>query len=343
MRKNHLHFILTCILFSWIISSCNKTEEKNKNAMGKAEKTTDALPSWNDGEAKKRIITFVQNATDSTSQTYILPAERIAVFDNDGTLWNEAPVLLQVYFTFDRIKSLAAKHPEWKTQQPFKAILENDREAMKEFTLKELEQLVMAAHTGISTEEFKVVTTQWFDTAQHPVYKRLYTKCVYQPQLELLNYLRENGFKTYIVSGGGVDFMRAFAEKTYGIPPEQIIGSSVKTELENIDGKQVLVKMPDLQNFDDKAEKVSNINLHIGRRPVVAGGNSDGDLDMLKYTAEGTNPGLALLIHHDDAAREMAYEKHPQMGELKDALTEAKAKNWIVISMKNDWNKVFPD
>ncbi len=285
----------------------------------------------------------MQNATDSASKTYIPKAERIAIFDNDGTLWNEAPVILQLYFSNDRIKNLALKHPEWKTKQPYKAVLENDQAAMKKFTREDMEQLLMASHTGISTEEFKAAATQWFDTAQHPIYKRPITKCVYQPQLELLNYLRQNGFKTYIVSGGGVDFMRAFAEKTYGIPPEQIIGSSTKTKLENKAGKQVLEKTPELQSFDDKAEKVANINLHIGRRPVLASGNTDGDLDMLKYTAEGTNPGLVMLIHHDDAKREMAYDKHPQMGELKAALTEAKAKNWIVVSMKNDWNKVFPD
>jgi phosphoserine phosphatase len=301
MRKNYLKILAGVLLFSGLLSGCNKTEEKLKTAIEKIE-YGEALPSW-----------------------------------------NEAPMIFQVNFAFDRLKVLAAKHPEWKTQQPYKAILENDHEAMKKFKLKDVEKIMVATHTGISPEEYKVATTQWFDTAQHPIYKRLYTKCVYQPQLELLQYLRENGFKTFIVSGGGVDFMRAFAEKSYGIPPEQIIGSSDKTKLENKGGKEILMKMPDLQSFDDKAEKVSNINLHIGRRPVVASGNSDGDLDMLKYTAENENPGLVLLIHHDDAAREMAYEKHPMMGELKEALVEAKAKNWIIVSMKNDWKKVFPD
>ncbi|MFC5271186.1 HAD family hydrolase [Adhaeribacter terreus] len=306
-------------------------------------KTVNELPSWNNGEAKTRILNFVKNATDSASKSYIPPAERIAVFDNDGTLWNEAPMLFQLNFTFDRIKNLAPQHPEWKTQQPFKAILENDRETMKKFSHKELGLLLAASHTGISPEEFKAAATQWFDTAQHPVYKRLYTKCVYQPQLELLNYLRENGFKNYIVSGGGVDFMRAFAEKTYGIPPEQIIGTSSKTKLETKAGKAVLEKTPELQSFDDRAEKVSNINLHIGRRPVLACGNSDGDLNMLQYTAGSATPNLVILIHHDDSEREMAYEKHPVMGELKEGLTEAKARNWILVSMKNDWKKVFPE
>ena len=343
MLKNYLKTLTGFALISSLTIGCKQTEEKIKNTMEKVEKTGESLPSWNDGEAKKRIINFVKNATDSASKSYIPKAERIAVFDNDGTLWNEAPMLFQVNFAFDRFKVLAAKHPEWKTQQPYKAILENDHEAMEKFKLKDVETIMVATHTGISTEDFRNAATQWFDTAQHPVYKRLYTKLVYQPQLELLNYLRENGFKTFIVSGGGVDFMRAYAEKTYGIPPENIIGTSGKTKLENKDGKQVLEKMPDLQSFDDKAEKVSNINLHIGRRPVVAAGNSDGDLDMLKYTAENANPGLVLLIHHDDAAREMAYDKHPMVGELKDALVEAKAKNWIIVSMKNDWNKVFPD
>ena len=343
MLKNYPKILVSLLLLFTFSSGCKQTEVKEKNAMEMPEKTADALPSWNNGEAKKRIINFVKNATDSASKSHIPAAERIAVFDNDGTLWNEAPLIFQVSFTNDRIKNLAAKYPEWKKQQPFKAILENDREAMKKFTKKDIGQLMAASHTGISPEEFKTAATQWFDTAQHPVYKRLYTKCVYQPQLELLNYLRENGFKTYIVSGGGVDFMRAFAEKTYGIPPEQIIGTSGKTKLENKEGKEVLEKIPELQSFDDKAEKVSNINLHIGRRPVLACGNSDGDLNMLQYTAEASGPNLAILIHHDDTAREMAYEKHPLMGELKDALTEAKEKNWIIVSMKNDWNKVFPD
>ncbi|MBK0402508.1 haloacid dehalogenase-like hydrolase [Adhaeribacter sp. BT258] len=311
--------------------------------MEKAQKTADALPSWKDGEAKERILNFVKNAADSASKNYIPPAERIAVFDNDGTLWNEAPMLFQVSFMFDRIKSLAAQNPDWKTQQPYKAVLENDHEAMKKFTHQDFGKLMAASHAGISPEEFKAAATQWFDTAQHPVYKRPYLKCVYQPQLELLNYLRENGFKNFIVSGGGVDFMRAFAEKTYGIPPEQIIGSSAKTTMESKDGKPALMKTPELQSFDDRAEKVSNINLHIGRRPVLACGNSDGDLNMLQYTAAGTGPNLEIYIHHDDAEREMAYEKHPLMGELKEGLVEAKAKNWIIVSMKNDWKKVFPD
>ncbi len=342
MQKNHLKILAGVLLFSGLLSGCNKTEEKLKTAIEKIE-NGETLPSWNDGDAKKRIISFVQNATDSSTKTYIPKAERIAVFDNDGTLWNEAPVILQLYFSNDRIKNLAAKHPEWKRKQPYKAVLENDQAAMKKFTRKDMEQLIMASHTSISTEEFRAAATQWFDTAQHPIYKRPIIKCVYQPQLELLSYLRENDFKIFIVSGGGVDFMRAYAEKSYGIPPENVIGTSGKTKLEEKDGKEVLEKLPELQSYDDKAAKVTNINLHIGQRPVVAAGNSDGDLDMLKYTAENEKPGLVLLIHHDDAAREMAYDKHPQMGELKNALTEAKAKNWIIVSMKNDWNKVFPD
>jgi phosphoglycolate phosphatase-like HAD superfamily hydrolase len=255
MRKNYTKIFTGIVLVSSITIGCKQTEEKAKNGREKEEKTADPLPSWNDGEAKKRIVAFVQNATDSTSKSYILPAERIAVFDNDGTLWNEAPMLFQVNFAFDCLKILATKHPEWKKQQPYKAILENDREGMKKFTLKDVEKIMVVTHSGVSTEDFRNAATQWFDTAQHPVYKRLYTNCVYQPQLELLNYLKENGFKNYIVSGGGVDFMRAFAEKTYGIPPEQVIGTSGKTKLENKDGREVLEKISELQSLDDKAKK----------------------------------------------------------------------------------------
>lgn len=339
MRKTGLTIIAGLGLLIALSISCQRANENTT----KVEETTDMLPSWNEGEAKKRIIAFVQQATDSTSEGYIPPAERIAVFDNDGTLWNEYPMLFQANFSNDRIKRLAKQHPEWKTQQPFKAILEGDREVMKTFKPEDFSTLMAASHTGISTEEFMVAARQWFDTAEHPLLKRPYTQCVYQPQLELLHYLHLHGFKNYIVSGGGVDFIRAFAEKTYGIPPEQIIGTSGRTEVNMINGEPVLEKLPQLRSFDDRAEKVVNIDLHIGRRPVLACGNSDGDLAMLQYTAARKGPHLAIYIHHDDAQRESAYQKHPLMGELKEGLAEAKAKNWILVSMQNDWNVVFPE
>jgi phosphoserine phosphatase len=302
----------------------------------------DSLASWNDGTAKQAIIDFVVAVTKKGGPDYVPPAERVAVFDNDGTLWSEKPAYFQLLFAIDRIKALAPQHPEWKTQQPFKAVLENDIKALAASGEKGLIQLVMASHAGMTTDEFEQIVTDWMATAKHPRFKRPYTELVYQPMLELLQYLRDNGFKTFIVSGGGIEFMRPFTEKVYGIPPEQVIGSSIKTKFEMQDGKPVLVRLPEIFFIDDKAGKPVGIQKFIGRRPIAAFGNSDGDLQMLQWTTAGKGKRFALIVHHTDSEREYAYDKESHVGRLDKALTEAKANGWIVVSMKRDWKVIYP-
>jgi len=302
----------------------------------------DALPSWNDGTTKKSIITFVEQVSDPKSKSYINPEERVAVFDNDGTLWAEQPIYFQLAFVSDRIKELAQSHPEWKTEQPFKAVLEGDKEALAASGYEGLMKLLMATHAGMTQAEFQNIAEQWLSTAKHPRFNRPYTELVYQPMLELLAYLRANGFKTYIVSGGGIEFMRPWTEQVYGIPPEQVVGSSLKTEFEMRDGKPVLVRKAEIQFLDDKEVKPVLINSHIGRRPIAAFGNSDGDLQMLQWTAAGSGPSLMVLVHHTDAKREWAYDKDSHIGKLDKALLEANEKVWTVVDMKEDWKVVFP-
>jgi phosphoglycolate phosphatase-like HAD superfamily hydrolase len=302
----------------------------------------DPLPSWNDGPHKQAILDFVATVNAEGGDQFVAEGERIAVFDNDGTLWCEQPRYIQLGFVLDRVRSLAPRHPEWQEQQPFKAILANDREALAALTKHDLAALIAVTHAGITTEEFARVVREWIDTARHPRFGRLYTECVYQPMLELLAYLRANGFQTWIVSGGGVDFMRVFAEAVYGIPLAQVIGSSGKVRFEFRDSRPVLVKLPELSSFDDKEGKPANIHLHVGRRPILAGGNSDGDLAMLQYTAGSEGRSLALIIDHDDAEREYAYRVSP-LGRLETALVEAEQRGWTVVSMKDDWRAVFAD
>ena len=302
----------------------------------------EVLPSWNDGSAKKSIITFVEQVTDPDNDLYVKPEERIAVFDNDGTLWAEQPIYFQFAFVSDRIKELAPSHPQWKTEQPFKAVLEDDKEALAESGYQGLMKLIMATHAGMTQAEFQAAVKHWLATAEHPRFKRPYTQLVYQPMLELLSYLRKNGFKTYIVSGGGIEFMRPWTEKIYGIPPEQVVGSSIKTEFEMRDGKPVLIRKPEIDFIDDKEGKPVGINSHIGRRPIAAFGNSDGDLQMLQWTAAGDGPRLMLIVHHTDAKREWAYDKDSHIGRLDKALVEANKNGWTVVDMKEDWKVVFP-
>lgn len=301
-----------------------------------------ALPSWNDGPAKQSIVTFVGKVTDPKSESYVKPEERIAVFDNDGTLWGEQPIYFQLAFVADRIKELAPSHPEWKTQQPFKAILENDKEALAASGYDGLMKLLMTTHAGMTQAEFQEIVTKWLATAKHPRFDRPYTEIIYQPMLELLTYLRANGFKTYIVSGGGIEFMRPWTEKVYGIPPEQVVGSSIKTEFEMRDGKPVLVRESEIDFIDDKEGKPVGINTHIGRRPIAAFGNSDGDLQMLQWTNAGDGANLMVLVHHTDAKREWAYDKDSHIGRLDKALVEANKNGWTVVDMKEDWKVVFP-
>jgi phosphoserine phosphatase len=312
------------------------------SAMGQVTSGADPLPSWNVGAAKENIQAFVSDVTDPRSKYFIPVEERIAVFDNDGTLWSERPAYFQFFFALDRIKALAPKHPEWKTKQPFKAALDGDLKTVFSGGEHALIELVMASHAGNTTGEFEQIVTEWIGTAKHPRFKRPYTDCVFQPMLELLSYLRANGFKTWIVSGGGIEFMRPWVEKVYGIPPEQVIGSSIKTRFEIRDGKPVLVRLPEIDFIDDKAEKPVGINKFIGRRPIAAFGNSDGDLQMLQWTAAGSGTRFCLYVHHTDAEREWAYDRKSSIGRLDKGFDEARAKGWTVVDMKKDWKRVFP-
>jgi phosphoglycolate phosphatase-like HAD superfamily hydrolase len=307
----------------------------------KRKMIADILPSWNDAKAKQSIIEFVAKATKEGSPDFVPPTERIAVFDNDGTLWAEQPFYFQGLFAFDRIKALAPQHPEWKERQPFGAVLDNDMKALAASGERGLLELVMVSHAGNTAEEFQAIVQDWLDNAKHPRFQRPYHELVYQPMVELLAYLRANSFKTFIVSGGGIEFMRLWAEQAYGIPPEQVIGSSIVTKFEIRDGKPVLVRLPQLNFLDDKAGKPVAINQHIGRRPIAAFGNSDGDLQMLQWTAAGDGLRFCSLLHHTDAEREWTYDRKSSIGRLDKALDEAKERNWTVVDMKEDWQRVF--
>jgi len=311
-------------------------------ALATTVRADDPLPSWNDGQARKSILEFVAGVTKEGSPGFVPPAERIAVFDNDGTLWAEQPLYFQFLFALDRVKTLAPQHPEWKDREPFAALLRGDVKGALAGGEHALLEIVMATHAGMTTEELDTVVKAWLGNAEHPKTGRLYTEMVYQPMLELLAYLRANGFKTFIVSGGGIEFMRAFSEQVYGIPPEQVIGSSGKTKFELRDGKPVLVKLAELNFIDDKEEKPVGIQQQIGRRPIAAFGNSDGDLQMLQWTAAGAGPRFCLYVQHTDAAREWAYDRSSSIGKLDKGLDEAHAKGWTVVSMKDDWKRVFP-
>jgi phosphoglycolate phosphatase-like HAD superfamily hydrolase len=302
----------------------------------------DLLPSWNDGPAKKAILEFVAAVTDEKGKDYVESADRIATFDNDGTLWVEYPMYTQALFAFDRVKELAPQHPEWKTQQPFKGVLEDDMKAVGASGMKGLMEIVMATHSGMTAAEFEREVSSWLATTKQPKFKRLYTQLVYQPQLELLAYLRNNGFKTFIVSGGGMAFMRPFSEEAYGIPREQVVGSSVVAEFQVKDGKPALVRMPKIDFINDKAGKPVGIYEHIGRRPILAFGNSDSDMQMIEYTMAGGGRRLGLFVHHTDAEREYAYDRKSHVGTLDKALDQAGAGGWIIVDMKNDWTEVFP-
>jgi len=302
----------------------------------------DPLPSWNEGVAKHGMTEFVRTVTDISSPNYVPSEQRIATFDNDGTLWSEQPMYFQVFFALDQIKALAPQHPEWKDRQPFKAILENDRKTLLESGEKGAVEIVMASHAGMTTEEFERIVKDWIATAKHPRFNRPFADLVYQPMLELLAYLRENGFKTFIVSGGGVEFMRPWTEKVYGIPPEQVVGSSIKMKFEMRDGRPVLIRLPVIDFIDDGPGKPVGIQKFIGRRPIAAFGNSDGDLQMLQWTAAGQGARFMLLVHHTDAEREWAYDRQSLIGRLDKALDEALRRGWTVVDMKKDWKKIFP-
>lgn len=304
---------------------------------------SDPLPSWNDGNAKTSIIDFVKRVTTNGSPDFVPPAKRIATFDNDGTLWTEQPVYFQLAFAIDRIKALAPSHPEWQDKPALKALLAGDKQGLAATGQKGLLEIVAAAHAGVSTEEFAKAVLDWTDSAQHPRFNRPYTELVFQPMLELLDYLRANGFKTFVVSGGGIEFMRPWMEKVYGIPPEQVVGSSgtVKFQMDQ-DGKPELMKLAEVEFVDDGPGKPVGINRFIGRRPIFAFGNSDGDLQMLQWTTAGDGARFGGLVHHTDAEREYAYDRQSDFGKLDKALDEAMAKHWTVVDMKRDWKTIFP-
>jgi hypothetical protein len=302
----------------------------------------DQLPSWNDGASKKAIVEFVGKVTRQGGPDFVRPAERIATFDNDGCLWAEQPFYFQLAFAIDRVKALAPQKPEWTDKEPFASLLKGDVKGALARGEPAVFQIVTATHAGMTTDEFEKIVHEWITTAKHPKTGRLYTDMVYQPMLELLAYLRANAFKTFIVSGGGIDFMRPWVEKVYGIPAEQVVGSSGKLILELRDGKPVLVKLPELNFNDDKDGKPVGIQMHIGRRPILAFGNSDGDLQMLQWTAAGSGARFMGIVHHTDAGREWAYDRTSHIGRLNKALDEATAKGWTVVSMKDDWKRIFP-
>ncbi len=309
---------------------------------GPAAHATESLPSWNDTASKNSIITFVEKVTTEGSSDFVPPAERIAVFDNDGCLWAEQPLYFQAFYIFDRIKALAPQHPEWATEEPFASVLKGDVKSALAGGEHGLLAMAAATHAGLTSEEFSASVNEWLATAKHPVTGKAYTDMVYQPMLELLDYLRANGFKTFIVSGGGIDFMRPWTERVYGIPPEQVVGSSLKAAYEVRDGKPVIVKLPELNFIDDKAGKPVGIHQHIGRRPIFAAGNSDGDFQMLEWTTAGEGARFGLLVHHTDAEREFAYDRESHVGKLNKGLDEGPARGWTILSMQKDWKTIFP-
>jgi len=311
------------------------------SAFAHAEHAEDQLPSWNNGTAKASVVAFVERVTTPGSADLVPKAERIAVFDNDGCLWAEQPMYFQLFFALDRVKALAPQHPEWVTEEPFASLLKGDVSAALAGGEPAIFKIVMATHAGMTSEEFDEIVSVWATTARHPVTGRLFTEMVYQPMLELLAYLRANDFKTFIVSGGGIDFMRPWTERVYGIPPEQVIGSSGKLKFDIRDGKPILVKLPEMDFIDDKAGKPVGIQKHIGRRPIAAFGNSDGDLQMLQWTCSGAGARFCLYVHHTDAAREWAYDRKSHIGRLDKGLDEAAARGWMVVDIQKDWNRVF--
>lgn len=303
---------------------------------------SDPLPSWNEGPAKGAIMDFVETVTKEGSPDFVPVKDRIATFDNDGNLWSERPLYFQLAFAIDRIKVMADQHPEWITKQPFKGVLEDDMDEVLKTGMHGLMELIMASHAGMTNEEFDTIVANWLSTAKHPRFNQPYNKLIYQPMLELLDYLRANDFQTFIVSGGGIDFMRTWATEAYNIPSYQIVGSSIKTSFEYNDGEAVIRRLPEIDFVDDNAGKPVGIHKHIGKKPIFASGNSDGDLQMLQYADSNKYPSFMLYLHHTDNEREWAYDRDSHIGRLDKGLDEAKEKGWMIIDMKNDWKTIYP-
>lgn len=331
--SKHILSILVCLILS-----IGHAEAAEKSCPAPAA----ALPSWNDTEAKKAVMDFVRRVATPGNPDFTPQSERVAVFDNDGTLWAEQPMYVQVFFMIDRIRELAPRHPEWRGREPFASVLEGDIKAALAGGEKAAFELGMAAHAGMTTDEFGRIAADWFAKARNPATNRLFTEMVYQPMLELMDYLRANGFKVYIVSGGGIDLMRSFSEKVYGVPPENVIGSSLKTKWDNATGTPRILRLPEVDFIDDHEGKPLAIERFIGRRPLMAFGNSDGDLQMLQWTMAGPGARFALLVHHTDAEREWAYDRKSSVGKLDKALDEAEQKGWVVLDMRRDWNRIYP-
>lgn len=332
-------------MFSFLIvaiPSCKKETVKETETTKTEAVTEDPLASWNDGKNKQAIIGYVKDVTTEGSANFIPVADRIATFDNDGTLWSEQPAYFQLLFVMDRIKAMAPEHPDWKNKQPYKAVLENNMPELMKQGKKGLFELLMTTHAGMPTDEFEKTVKDWMATAKHPTKNKPYNQLVFQPMLELINYLKANQFKVFIVSGGGIEFMRAWAEDTYGIPKDQIIGSTFKEQFENTKGNPTINRLPELEFNDDKEGKPVAINKFIGRKPVLAVGNSDGDLQMLQYTASNPLKNLEVYIHHTDSVREWAYDRKSHIGGFDKGWDEATQKGWIVVDMKNDWKVIYP-
>ncbi|MEN8249088.1 MAG: HAD family hydrolase [Bacteroidota bacterium] len=336
MKNFHL---LAAILIIGALVSCNS--ELNKDAVSQTTEIIDPLPSWNERNAKSAVFEYIEDVTNPESENFIQISDRIAVFDNDGTIWSEQPAYFQLFFTMDRVKALASEHPEWKEAQPFKAVLENNIDDLAKSGEHGLVELVLASHSGVTEAEFENIVEDWIKTAQHPTKKKPFTDFVYKPMLELLTYLQANDFKTYIVSGGGVDFMRPIISELYNIPSEQIIGSTLKSEYDYNDGSPVIRKLPEMDFVDDKEGKPININKIIGKKPVFAAGNSDGDLAMMQWTASNKLKNFNLYVHHTDSIREWAYDRDSHVGKLDKGLDQAREDGWLVVDMQNDWNTIF--
>ena len=325
-----------------VLGSCVAKSDESSTATPAASSISEPLASWNEGPAKKAIADFVMRVTVPGSPDFIPESERVAVFDNDGTLWSEQPLYFQGMFAFDQVRRMAADHPEWQEEGPFKAVLSNDPAQLAALGEQDFLQIIEVTHSGMTVREFRQIVNDWVSTARHPRFDVPYTEVVFQPMLELLDHLREKGFQTFIVSGGGVEFMRVFSDDVYGIPADQVVGSSSETEFEIRDGKSVIVRQPGVHFLNDKAGKPVGINRFIGKRPIMAFGNSDGDLQMLQYTAGGDGATFMGLVRHDDADREWAYDRESHIGRLDKALDEAEEDGWTVVSMKSDWNRIFP-
>jgi phosphoglycolate phosphatase-like HAD superfamily hydrolase len=330
---NHYRNSVLILILGLVLGAC---------ASSPVPGSPDPLPSWNEGPSKRGIVEFVSVVTNPDSDLYFPPAERIAVFDNDGTLWAEKPVYFQLLFIFDRIRAMAPEHPAWQTTQPFQAVLENDYETLKATSKDSLAHMMAIAVSGTTSAEFEASVLDWLASARHPVSGQPYTSMVYQPMLELLDYLEANGFTTFIVSGGGISFMRPWTEAVYGIPPERVVGTSMELEYEVVDGKPVIHRKPALHFFNDKSGKPVGIERFIGRRPIFAAGNSDGDYEMLEWTTTGEGRRLGLIVHHTDAAREWAYDRDSSTGRLDRGLDDAAAHGWLLIDMASEWNRVYP-